>query len=352
MAKIRIGTAGAKVRLQPTDLSRFQLGKMIGEGADMQVFAATDTENGMPVVVKRPHPQLVARSQHKEVEARIDLTLALRESLGANVSALCNLIGHIPLATHDDYFGESLAEPHTVVVEERAVGVPLVGNPLDRIKRNPIALPYCLFALHPVFPGSAREPTTIARQALALVEAFLRVDTLLLDMRPQNVYFDPLQAKITVIDIAGAKAERPKSRRHEALDFHDVCLELFMWYTTPQDFPEDSSHLCVSDRADSVSNYKSDVEGLIQEHSSISDSDRRDAALLILHRMRQRSYRAFDDFGHDFQRYLTLIDDHYRLLAERSESSRVWLDAASSLKEPYWEKFRFEARKDLSPYSV
>ena len=338
------------MRLEPADLSRFQRGPMIGEGADMQVFAATDTENGMPVVVKRPHPQLVARSQHKAVEARIRRTLALRERLGANVNGLSNLIGCAPLATHDAYFGDSPGEPYTVVVEERAIGVPLVGSSLDRIKRYPIALPYTLFALHPVALGPASERTTIARQVLELVEAFFRVDSLLLDMRPQNVYFDPLRARITVIDIAGAAAERPESRRHEALDFHDVSLELFKWYTAPQDFPRGSSHFGISDRADSVSNFRKDVEGLIQEHSSVLDADRREAALLILERIRKRSYVALEDFRRDFEHYLTLIDVHNRLLAERPESLRLWLDAATRLNEPCWEKFRFEAQRDLSPY--
>ncbi|MCH8063403.1 MAG: hypothetical protein IH861_12990 [Chloroflexi bacterium] len=338
------------MRLEPADLSRFQRGPIIGEGADMQVFAATDIENGMPVVVKRPHPQLVTRSQHKAVEARIERTLALRDKLGADVSGLCNLTGIAPPARHDAYFGDSLGEPYTVVVEEWARGVPLVGSSLDRIRRNPIALPYSLFALHPVVLGPANERTTIARQALDLVEAFLRVDTLLLDMRPQNVYFDPLRAKITLIDIAGAEAERPESRRHQALDFHDVGLELFMWYTTPQDFPRDGSHLGISDQADSVSNFRRDVESLIQEHSSLSDADRREAALPVLERLRQRSYGAFDDFRRDFEHYLTLIDVHNRLLAERPEPLRVWHEAASRLNEPYWGKFRFDAQRDLAPY--
>ncbi len=338
------------MRLEPADLSRFQRGPMIGEGADMQVFSATDTENGMLVVVKRPHPQLVARSQHKAVEARIERTLVLRERLGAAVSGLSDLIGYAPLATHDAYFGDSPGEPYTVVVEERANGVPLVGSPLDRIRKFPIALPYTLFALHPVVQGPAKERTTIARQALDLVETFLRVDTLLLDMRPQNVYFDPLEAKITVIDIAGAEAEHPESRRREALDFHDVCLELFKWYTTPQGLPRDSSHFGISGRADSVSNFRKDVESLIQEHSSVSDADRREAALLILDRLQIRSYGAFTDFRRDFEHYLTLLDEHNRLLAERPEPLRAWLEAATRLNEPYWEKFRFEAKRDLSPY--
>ena len=338
------------MRLEAADLSRFQCGPMIGEGADMQVFAATDTENGMPVVVKRPHPMLVAPSQHKAVEARIEQTLALRESLGAGVSALCNLIGYIPPAKHDDFFGGSLDEPYTVVVEERADGVPLVGSPLDGIKKNPIALPYTLFTLHPVVQGPANERTTIARQALDVVETFYRTGFLLLDMRPQNVYFDPLNAKITVIDIAGAQGERPESRRHEALDFHDVCLELFKWYTTPQEYPKESSHFGVSDRADSVSNFKRDVESLIHEHSLISDNDRREAALLVLDKLQMRCYAAFDEFRREFERYLTLIDGQNHLLAENPESLLVWHEAASRLNKPYWEKFRFDARRDLSPY--
>ena len=338
------------MRLRPADISRFKLGPKIGEGADMQVFAATDSESGMPVVVKRPHPQLITRSQHAAVEARIERTLALRESLGANVGGLCSLIGCAQRATYGGFFGDSLGEAYTVVVEERAKGVPLVGSPQDRIRKFPIALPYSLFALHPVVKGPASECTTIARQVLDLAERFLRADTLLLDMRPQNVYFDPLDAKITVIDIAGAESERPASRRHEALDHHDVCLELFKWYTTPQDLPDDGSHLGISGWADSISNFRRDADDLIREHAAVSDADRRESALLILERIRLRSYGAFEDFRHDFEHYLTLIDGHNRLLSENPESLRIWLEAASRLNEPYWEKFRFDAQRDLPPY--
>ena len=125
------------MRPEPLDLSRFRRGPVIGEGADMQVFAAVDTENDMPVVLKRPHPQLVARTQHEAVEARIERTLALRERLGPEVSGLCNLIGFAPSATHDAYFGDSLGEPYTVVVEEMANGVPLVGSPETESGKTP-----------------------------------------------------------------------------------------------------------------------------------------------------------------------------------------------------------------------
>ena len=49
------------MEIEASGLSRFRLGDPIGEGADCQVFAATDLEDDAQVVIKRPHPSLIAR---------------------------------------------------------------------------------------------------------------------------------------------------------------------------------------------------------------------------------------------------------------------------------------------------
>ena len=61
------------------DLQRFKLEITLGEGADLQIFAATDTETGRPVVVKRPHPTLITRRQHHDVEERLLRAIGLRQ---------------------------------------------------------------------------------------------------------------------------------------------------------------------------------------------------------------------------------------------------------------------------------
>ncbi len=76
------------------DLARFKLEGLLGEGADLQVFSATDTATGDAVVVKRPHPTLVQRGQHGDVEGSLLRAKALREQPRSAPPHLAQIIGH------------------------------------------------------------------------------------------------------------------------------------------------------------------------------------------------------------------------------------------------------------------
>ena len=172
-------------------LDTFQLHERLGEGADSEAFAATDTRTGAPVVVKRPHPMLIARGQHDAVERRMAKVIALRERLGDALPHVAKMIAYTQRANHDAYFGDALGEPYTVVVEERALGVPLVGSAIDGIKRHPIGAPQNLFAVHPVIAHERRGRFSIVRDIMEVAGAFSDAGALILDMRPQNIYFAP-----------------------------------------------------------------------------------------------------------------------------------------------------------------
>ena len=117
----------------------------------------------------------------------------------------------------EDFFGDSMAEAYSVVVEERARGVPLVGSAIDGIKRHPIGAPQNLFAVHPVIAHRERGRFSIVREVLKVAEVINSAGALILDMRPQNIYFDPATAAITVIDIGGVTEERSASGRQPPL---------------------------------------------------------------------------------------------------------------------------------------
>ena len=212
------------------ELQRFQLHEKLGEGADSEVFGATDTETGLPVVIKRPHPMLIMRAQHGAVEQRMAKAIDLRERLGDKLPHVAKMLAYGRLAAHGDFFGDNMAEAYSVVVEERARGVPLVGSAIDGIKRHPIGAPQNLFAVHPVIVHRERGRFSIVREVLEVAEAIHGAGSLILDMRPQNIYFDPAKAAITVIDIGGVTEERSASGRQPPLDLHDFYLELFKWY--------------------------------------------------------------------------------------------------------------------------
>ena len=97
-------------RSDPGELRNFQLGSLLGEGADLQAFAARNSESGERVVVKRPHPSLVSRNMHRDVERRIALQAQVRETLGHPGS-----LARLHALTEPDafawYFGDEPAPP-------------------------------------------------------------------------------------------------------------------------------------------------------------------------------------------------------------------------------------------------
>lgn len=331
-------------------LERFVLNGVIGEGAEFQVFAAADTETGGAVVVKRPHPTLVERRMHRDVEQALARALALREQLGDSLPHVSRLIGYTPAGNHDTYFGDSLKQGYTVAVEERARGLPLVGSAVDGIKGLPIALPQNLFALHPLVPHRQRGIFTIPKDIMDVAQVFHGAGLVLLDLRPQNVFYDPKKAAITVIDVGNATPERPATRRRPPLDLHDFYLELFQWYTTPAGPPSDAAQYGAPHGTRSVSVFDRDLGALIEEFAAAPSEPWRAAAARILGKVRQRGYGSFDEFREEFEGYLALVEERYALLAGLTQQAQAWKKAREGLADPYWRKFLFDPEVDLVHY--
>ena len=334
------------------DLDRFTLGRVLGEGADLQVFAAIDTETGREVVVKRPHPTLIERSLHDDIERRVEQVTALRLDMGASLPHVSRLVGVTPADNHDSYFGDSFGQSYTVTVEERARGLPLVGSPVDSIKGMPIGLPQNLFALHPLVPHSLKGVLTVVQDVLDVAEAFHRAGLLVLDLRPENVFFAPGDGVTTVIDVGTVTPERPATRRHETLDLHDFYLEMLKWYTTPSDPPQNATDYGEPHGVRSVSMFRRDVDGLIAQFSREAQEPVRSVAVEILDRVRGRQYPSLSDFRSDFQHYTTLAEERYAYLAECDSLIAAWRGALDLLHDPAWKKFLFDPRADLVSYQA
>lgn len=330
-------------------LSRFQLREKLGEGADSEVFAATDAETGLPVVVKRPHPMLIMRKQHGAVERRISKTTALRERFGDALPHIARLIAYTAPSLHDDYFGDALNEQYSVSVEERALGIPLVGSAVDGIKRHPIGAPQNLFAVHPVVPHSERGRFSIVCDILEVAEMFHSVGALILDMRPQNIYFDPATASITVIDIGGVDEERPTDGRKPPLDLHDFYLELLKWYIPHSPPPMDADGYRQSVGMETIPLFNQNLEVMIRQHSDAADEPCKFAALNVLHTVKARAYPDIRAFKKDFTAYLSLLAERYERLSQCETITQAWTDALQLLNADYWRKFRFH-QQDLAPY--
>ncbi len=340
------------MRIDPDGLARFRLEGALGEGADSEVFAATDAQTERPVVVKRPHPSLIARSQHHDVERRMSTTIKLRQQLGDSLSQVSRTIAYTRLEPQDGYFGDSLSYGYDVVVEERARGLPLVGSTIDGIKRRPIGLPQKLFALHPLAPHQDRDRFTIVRDILEAAEVFHKAGLLLLDVRPQNVFFDPQRAAITIIDAGNVTVERAATRRRAALDMHDFYLELFKWYVTPDEPPSDAAAYATPHGMESVPRFEQDLDDVIRGYSAATWEPLRARGLEVARKVRERGYGSITEFRRDFEALLDLTERRYQSLSESPSLTGAWQDARGRLNDPYWRKFLFDADTDLAAYDA
>ena len=330
-------------------LDFFQLHERLGEGADSEAFAATDGRTGAPVVVKRPHPMLIARGQHDAVERRIAKVIALREQLGDALPHVAKMLAYTERANHDAYFGDTLGEPYTVVVEERARGIPLVGSAMDGIKRHPIGAPQNLFAVHPVIAHERRGRFGIVRDIIEIAEAFHGVGALILDMRPQNIYFAPADAAITVIDIGGVTEPRAAGGRGAPLDLHDFYLEMFKWYIPHSPPPTDTDAYRRPVGMETIPMFNQNLDAMIRQHEAAAKEAWRSATLDVLHKVKARAYPDIQAFKSNFEAYLLLLEERYGRLSEREPVRQTWLDALQLLTADYWRKFRFHP-DDLSAY--
>lgn len=330
---------------------RFRLGGLLGEGAELQAFAATDLKTGHPVVVKRPHPALVGRLQHRDVEQRLAQAAELRRKLADSLPHLSRLIEYIPPQPNDAYFGDSLGQSYAVIVEERARGLPLVGSALDGVKGIPIGLPQNLFVLHPLVTHAHKGDFTILRDLIEVVGAFYERGHLLLDVRPQNVFFDPRDARITVIDVSSIAVERAATHRRAALDLHDFYLEVLKWYITPQLPPKDAAAYGKPYGMRSVATF-ADLDGLLREFSATDWEPARTPAVSIIQKVRKRGYRTLDEFSQDFGQYLALAQERCARLRKSYTLVEVWRSARRNLSAPYWRKFLFDPDVDMAPYDA
>ena len=306
------------------------------------MFAATDIDTGQPVVVKRPHATLIARSQHRAVERRIAKAIALREQFVDNLPHVATMLAYTEPHSHDRYFGDTLGEEYTVTVEARALGVPLVGSAMDGIKRHPIGAPQNLFAIHPVIPHPWRGRFSIVRDILEVAEAFDNAGALILDMRPQNIYFDPASAVITVIDIGGVTEATASGGSRTRLDLHDFYIELFKWYIPHSAPPPDPDGYYQPIGMETVPMFNQNLDSMIRQRSQDQDEPWRSTAVDILRKIKARGYPCINAFKDDFEPYLLLLSERYQCISTSCPHRQAWRDALNTLAADYWRKFLFD----------
>lgn len=229
--------------MEQIDLNRYEITGILGAGADYEARSAVDRETGAQVVLKRPEPQMIRRQMHRNIEARTDRVLQVYEEVGHTIAALVPIVGYTERANHDAYFGDALGNDYRVFVAERAFGIPLVGDIKARFTGVPIGVGQHLFTLFPLVRSVDHAPFAIHEQLLEVEEQFFNAGYILLDLRPQNIFYQPGTGRISVID-CGALIERDReadSGRRTPQDIHDFYLEMLKFYTTHQSQVVDAS---------------------------------------------------------------------------------------------------------------
>jgi serine/threonine protein kinase len=333
--------------LDQVDLARYRLGPVIGEGADHQVFAATDLETHGQVVLKRPHPTLVVRGQHRGLEEQTVRMSDLRVALGADLPHVARLVGVSKMADHAAYFGDSLANEYTVTVEERARGVPLVGSVVDGLTGHPIGAALNLFCLYPLATHPAREAASVVLDVLSVVERFHLAGVLLMDLRPQNVFYAPGASEVTIVDVGAGRPATAGTSRHPPVDIHDLFLGLFRWYCTPDGPPADSMAWGRADELELPPAFDGAVARLAGLYEAVQNPPERDGALGILQRIGGREYAGVGEFSDDLRSFLEVRAARLR---RDGEASGLWQEALSLLEQPYWTRYLFDPATELAEH--
>jgi hypothetical protein len=177
------------------------------------------------------------------------------------------------------------------------------------------------------------------------------VDYLIMDLRPQNVFFDPRQGEITVIDIGTSVALKTAAAPRPAPDIHDCLAELCKFYLAPRTPP---AHL--KDYGDPYGmgpalGFARELDRMIQACAGVASEPLRDLAVEMLQRLKRREYGGVAPFHHDLQQYLALVEERNRNLQDISELVGVWHQGIELLREQYWRKYRFDPDADLAVYA-
>ena len=337
--------------MEKVDLARYRLTGRLGAGADYEVRAAVDSATGAEVALKRPVPQAVTRRQHGAIEARTGRLLQAYDRAGDAGGLLAPLLAYTDAAIHDAYFGDDLGQPYTVFIQGRAPGIPLLGDLMSRITGVPIAAGQNLFAMFPLVQAADLTPFPVHNQLLALEQAYLDAGYILLDLRPQNVFFQPATAQIQVIDSGAlASIDDPPPRGRPPLDVNDACLELLKFYVTAEAPPTDAAGYREARGLRPVVNVDQELAEMRRALAGANDATA--AGNAILDKIARRDYTDYRQFGADLNQWLHLIAARNQAAPDFPAALAAWREALDWLRGDYWTRFNFDANTELAAYSA
>ena len=336
--------------MEKVDLGRYEITGRLGVGADYEVKAAIDRETGRQVAIKRPVPQAVSRNQHEAIEARTERMLQAYEEAGNSTNLVSEILGYTERAIHDDFFGDELGKEYRVLVEERALGIPLLGDMMSKFKGVPIGAGQNLFALFPLVQAGGVPPHPVHNQLLDLEEVYLKAGYVILDLRPQNIFYQPGSGKMVVVDTGAlARLDGDAPRGRPPFDVNDACLEIMKFYTTPEEPPAGASGYRDARGIRPIVNIGEELDEMARELDGCAPPVA-EAGRVVLDRIRERSYTDYTQFRADLTAYLDRIEERNAALETAAAAGQSWREAALWLKEDYWRGFLFDPDLELAGY--
>ena len=336
--------------MEQVDLDRYKLTGRLGTGADYEVRSGTDLESGKQVAIKRPVPQAISRDQHQSIESRTEKILQAFQDIGQSTDLVSPIVGYTRKGMHDEFFGDDLGKEYQVIIEERATGMPLLGDMMSKFKGIPIGAGQNLFAMFPLIRPTEIKPNPIQNQLIDLEEVYIEAGYLVLDLRPQNIYYQPSSGKIVVIDtgaLVHLSDEPPRGR--PPVDVNDVCLEILKFYTTADEPPGLTDAYRDPRGIRPIINLNEELQEMIRSLEGCPSTVVA-AGTKILDKIRTREYQEYSTFRADLSEYLDEIRKRNAVLDNYSEMLQVWQDAALWLKEEYWRGFLFDPDVELAEY--
>jgi hypothetical protein len=191
----------------------------------------------------------------------------------------------------------------------------------------------------------------VLEQILAVEEAFIDAHYLIMDLRPQNVFFDPQCGEIRVIDIGTSVDLTVGAGSRSAADVHDCLAELCKFYLAPQTPPLQVQGYRDPFGMGPALGFSKELERMIQASSALQAGALQDIVVGILDRLKRRDYGAVAPFRDDLRQYRTLVDERNRHLPAYPDLVEAWRQGMTLLRETHWRKFRFDPDTDLAPYA-
>ena len=336
--------------MEKVDLDKYELTGRLGIGADYEVRSGTDRDTGKQVAIKRPVPQAISRDQHQAIDSRTEKVLQAFQDIGQSTDLISPIVGYTDKSIHDKFFGDDLGKEYLVIIEDRATGIPLLGDMMSKFKGIPIGVGQNLFALFPLTRPIEVKPHPIQNQLLDLEEVYLKAGYIVLDLRPQNIYYQPGSGKIVVIDTGAlVRLDDEPLRGRVPFDVNDACLEILKFYTTADEPPDDTAGYRDAKGIRPIINHEDELEEMARKLEECSPMLAA-AGTNILDKLRRREYQEYAPFRADLAEYLDGINERNEGLDNYSEKSQTWQDAALWLKEDYWRGYLFDPDSELSEY--